>query len=583
MPTFYPSMVVNIRLKFDESLHIQPESDPVSTDQTVGTSERVGDGLGEPLITRRGDDNVTFVQNRIPIKGNVELPAYRQAGTFQFSFAFRDLPLDPRTVRSAAVDVHLGAVSSSDFGRGMVGSPEDGWRSSVLRTVDEDGDPNPDTLLMTGTVDKWSVQHSDGMSMISIEGRDMRGILLDTPLTNDPQQQQFILEDLDLSQPITVLVSNLLTYNPLFADFIVTTIPSEWPNGVVPVVGDTTLVPRHRRGANGRRSGGRATPNASGGSLNFWDLVCRFCYLVGAIPYFIGTELRIRPARSIYAQQTAGNPLNPTPFRGGQPRTQDVPAGTDLTPPLTYRRLVYGRDVEELSFERTFGGSYARPATYRCVSVNQDATGRGLERVIEGRWPPAAATSARRQTPSAGSGPTQENIINIPAPGNTSQERLVEMARGFYEEAARQEMTGTCKTKNLASFGGDNQDPDLLRLKPGDGVDFQVDTRNLGSRSPLISTLTNHLRNGFEEQVAALTERLGDENLARVVVATSRGVVLEIPSFFRVASVKYDWSAQGISISFDFQNYVTAIFDVERPSDQTSTGTVTATSVGSRT
>jgi outer membrane protein len=158
--------------------------------------------MGEPLITRRGDDNITFVQNRIPLKCVVELPGYRQAGTFNMDFAFRDLPLDPRTVRACAVDIHLGAVSAADFGRGMVNTPTDGWRSSVLRTTLDNGSANPDTLVMTGTVDKWSAKHSSGMSTVTIEGRDMRGILLDTPLTNDPARSQWILEDLDLSVPI---------------------------------------------------------------------------------------------------------------------------------------------------------------------------------------------------------------------------------------------------------------------------------------------------------------------------------------------------------------------------------------------
>jgi len=574
MPTFYPSCVVNLRLRFDESLHIQPEQPIASTETTVGESAAPADGVGEPLIIRRGDQNATFIQNRIPIRASVELPGYRQAGQFNLEFAFRDLPIDPRTVRAAAVDIHLGAVDAADFARGMTGQPIDGWRPSVLRTtINDEGDPNLGTLVMTGTVDRWAARHDDSGSIVTLEGRDMRGILLDTPLTNNPAQQQFILEELDLSQPIDTLIATLLSYNPLFADFIVTTVPEEWPNGVVPVVGDASIVPRHRRGANGRRRGGRATPNASGGSLNFWDLICRFCYLVGAIPYFIGTELRIRPVRSIYEQQRAGGPLNPTPFRGGEPRSQDAQANTEIDPPLRYRRLVYGRDIEELTFERSMGGVWSRPHTFVCVSVNNDSTERGRARVIEGRWPPVEATRARRQTASPGSGPAQENVFYIPAPGNTSQERLVEMARALYEEAARQEIGGSCRTRNLASFGGDNQDPDLLRLKPGDAIEFLVDARNLSSRSPLISALTDHYRNGFEEQVALITERLGDENLARVIVATSRGIIQEVPNFFRVSRVKFDWSAQGVTIDFDFQNFVQALFDVPRQTDQSSEGT----------
>ncbi|NBX24121.1 MAG: hypothetical protein EBR52_08475, partial [Microbacteriaceae bacterium] len=560
MPTFYPSCVVNLRLRFDETLHVQPEPTPVSTDDTVAGTAEASPPQPQPLLTRPGDENVSYVLNRVPMKASVELPGYRQAGQFTLDLAFRDLPIDPRTVRAAAVDIHLGAVAADNFREGMTGQPVNGWRPSVLRTINDDGSPNMDTLLMTGTVDEWGVDHDDSRSVVTLKGRDMRGILLDTPLTNDPRIAQQIIEELDLSQPIDTLIGSLLAYNPLFGDFIVTTVPDEWPDGVVPAVGDPELVPRHRRGARGGRSSGRGTPPSSSSNLNFWDLIVRFCYLVGAIPYFIGTELRIRPARSIYDQARAGGPLNPTPFASGDPRTIDVPSGAPIEPSLRYRRMVYGRDIQQLSFERKMNGAQ-RPYTVRAVSVDNDARVRGSGRTLEGRWPPQEAESARRQTVSAGENAAAENIINVPVPGITSADRLAEIARAVYEEIGRGEMGGSCTSKNLTSFGGDNADPDLLRMKPGDAVDFQVDVRNLGARSPLVSSLTDHMRTGFDDQVRAIAERIGDENLARVIVATTRGLVSELQTFFRVANVKFAWSESGVATTFDFQNYVLATYD----------------------
>lgn len=583
MPTFYPSCVINLKLKFDESLHVQPLPTPVTTDDTLGGVEKLAPNAPEPLITQPGDANTSFVLGRIPLKASIELPGYRQAGQFTLDFAFRDLPIDPRTVRAAAVEVHLGAVSAANFAQGMTGQPVDGWRPSVLQTR-IDNQPNPETLVMIGTVDEWNVEHGEDRSTITIKGRDMRGILLDTPLTNDPRAAQQILEELDLSQRIDDLIRQLLGYNPLFGEFTVTTVDAEWPDGIVPRVGDPDVVPRHRRGARGQRAGGTSTPPASGSSLNFWDLVVRFCYLVGGIPYFIGTEIHIRPAHSIFDQQRAGTPLNPTPFANGQPRTTDAQTNDPISPDLRYRRLVYGRDVSSLSFDRKMGG-YQRPQTVRAISVDNNARTRGAGRMIEGRWPAVAETSARRQTVAAGAQQAQENVVNVPVPGVTSEARLVQIARAVYEEIGRGEMGGTATSKNLASFGGDNADPDLLRLKPGDAVDFQVDTHNLGSRAPLVSALTDHLRTGFDEMVALVTQRLGDENLARVVVATSRGMISEIQTFFRVANVKYAWSSDsGVSVTFDFQNYVMALYNVKATSDQAgeAEGTATRTSVRSR-
>jgi hypothetical protein len=577
---YRPSCVVNLRLVFDESLHVRTLGPPLPTtgvpDVAVGPVPLIA-----PQHDAAGHPTASFILGRVPIKANIELPGYRQAGQFSFDLPFRDLPIDPRTVRAAAVDVHLGAISDDDFAEGMVGPAVDGWRPSILRTRTADNEPNPDTLLMVGTVDEWNVQHDDSSSIVSIKGRDMRGILLDTPLTNDPKLAASIMEGLDLSLPIDTLIGTLLAVNPLFSDFVIRVNPAEWPNGIIPAVGATATVPRHRQGARGRRTGGRATPPSAGGTVNFWDMIVRLCYLVAAVPYFQGLDLRIRPQRTIYDQQDAGNPMNPAPFAGGAVRAHDVEAGTPITPPLAYRRLAYGRDVKSISFDRKMAG-LAKPQTVVARSIDSNSDSRGDRRMLEGRWPPKDDTAARRQTASATKPDTQESILPLFFPGTNSVERLTELAHGAYEEIARREIGGQCSTKNLASFGGDNTDPDLLRLKPGDGVEFLVDTTNMTIQTPLISALTDHLRNGFEEQVALIAARIGDENLARVIVATSRGAIQEIPAFFRVQNVKFTWSCDaGIGIDFDFQNYVIPIFGTA-PQAATATGAASTSGANPR-
>lgn len=134
---------------------------------------------------------------------------------------------------------------------------------------------------------------------------------------------------------------------------------------------------------------------------------------------------------------------------------------------------------------------------------------------------------------------------------------LRRIAKDIYEELGRGEMGGSCETESLASFGGDNQDPDLIHLKPGDTVELLTDVRLLSSQLPLVNEFTDHQRRSFEEEVAAINLRLGDEKLARAIVATNRAFGLQ--RFFRVANVKFRWSANsGISIAFDYQNYVEA-------------------------
>ena len=94
-------------------------------------------------------------------------------------------------------------------------------------------------------------------------------------------------------------------------------------------------------------------------------------------------------------------------------------------------------------------------------------------------------------------------------------------------------------------------------------MEFAVDTRPLGSVMPLASSVVDFSRDAFEAQVAKVKALLGDENLARVIVATARGQIQELQRFFRVSTVHFAWSTEdGVSIDFDYQNFIEARADV---------------------
>jgi hypothetical protein len=547
MPAFYPSMVVKLKLRFDEALHVV--SDPPA--QTTGEAaanppQGSGDPAMEPLVTRRGEQNATFILGRVPKKGDVELPGYRQAGTFSLTFDFKDLPIDPRTVRASAVEIHLGAVSPDDFATGMRRKEENGTRRSVLT-------PSDDNRLMVGLVDEWEVEHTDSGSEVTMKGRDMRGILLDSPLSSKRpnfETPASILQALDLSQTIDNVVRQIISFHPEGRQFTVAVNAAEWPGGQLPAGLPANVIPRHRKGARGQRAGGRSNVQGQADQMTYWDAIVRFCYLVGAIPYFDGTTLRVRPVRSIFDQERAGfDPSIPTPFRPDQPREV---GGQQFS----VRRMVYGRDVAKLSFSRKFAGN-SKPKVIRCVATNLSRTDRTATTTVEAVWPqPTNTTGARRTRVDPSNQQAQAEMLTVPIAGINDPARLLEIAKNLYEEIVRNEMGGSFDTKNLASFGGDNQDPDLVRLRPGDGIEFYVDARALSSRAPLVSTLTDHEREPFETAVNRIKDRIGDENLARVIVATARGQVAEIQRFFRIANVKYGWAADsGVNISADFQNY----------------------------
>ncbi len=567
MPVFRPSLVINLKLKFDDRLTEGNAPAPESVDSRLAAPPTgVGKKVPRPLLDQAvgkalGEEQISWVMARIPKSGGFEKPGYRQAGKWNFVLDFRELPIDPRTVRAAAIEIHTGCVSDSDFAAGFKGRDAQGRLLSVLQTRDEDKQPNAATLRMVGTVDEWRVDHTESGSTVTMSGRDLRGILLDTPIAPSGAKPEQFWDSIDTSRDIQAVITQVLSYNPLFDEIQVVVNPDDWPSSQLPSPGAKDLVPRHRKGAKGQRAGGRASAPAesSGANLNFWDVITQLCYLVGAIPFFQNTQLFLRPSSTVFDKLRGPiDPVhNPTPFQAGAVRQTDALTGSTISPPLRTRRIVYGRDTLKLSFTRKFGG-WKKPKVVRCIAVDQDTTAGGMGKLVEGVWPPQTATLSQNTKESAGKDRSVSEIINVPVPGVKDKGRLAEIARGIYNEMGRSEVGGEVETINLASFGGDNTDPDLLRLEPGDGVELLTNTSATNTQNPNGSTYGDSLRRGYEEQVAEITSRLGDAALARTIVSTARGQVAELQRFFRVETVKYSWSDKGLKIGFSFQNYVVA-------------------------
>lgn len=566
MTVYRPSLVVNFKIKFDDRLTVADAPAPQSVAERLAAAPLTpGVRVPKPLIAQAeaqaAGDQISWVLARIPKAGSYEKPGYRQAGKFSFTFDFRDLPIDPRTIRAAGVEIHTGTISDADWAAGMRGERHPGGTlKSVLQTR-VDGVANGETLRLVGTVDEWQVEHGASSSEVLITGRDLRGILLDTPIAPNGVKPEQFWDSIDTSRDIQGVVVSVLQYNPLFDDIQVVVNPDDWPNGVLPSPGAKDIVPRHRRGAKGQRAGGlgSAPAESSGANLNFWDVITQFCYLVGGIPYFQGTQLMIRPSATVFDKLRGPiDPVrNPTPFRGGSLREIDAGSGAPITPPLRTRRIVYGRDILSLSFQRKFGG-WKKPKRVRCVSVDQDTGKRGMLKRVEAIWPPDSALKANTTGVSPGKQRSVSDIAEIPVPNIKDEAQLRRIAEGIYNEMGRSEIGGEIETVNLASFGGDASDPDLLRLEPGDGIELLVDTSATNARNPNVSSFGDSVRRSYEDQVAEIVRRIGDENLARVVVATARGQIAELQRFFRVETVKFQWSQTGVKLSFSFQNYVVA-------------------------
>jgi len=571
----YPSCVVNFRLRFDETFRVTdiPEPGPQGGDPTAvavpasgpptdtGTRARrqpvvsIGEAYKEtqpgdfapntrPLVTQAGASNLSVVANRIPKSASVELPGYRQAGKFSLEFDWRELPIDPRLIRSAGVEIFMGSVSPSNFGRGMTKVNADGSRSSILSEMPDD------LMVLAGIADSWYTSHTDSGSTVRIEGRDLRGLFLDSPA--DPA----VLNKLDLTQPINLVVKAILEKHPAGQLMQVIVHPQDWVDQFIPPVLDSEGLTRVRRTA----SGGGATADTAGDDVSFWDIITRYCFLVGAIPFFRGRNIVIRPSGAVHdASKPWFDPLDRT-FQSGDRVDDD---GN----PFSERKMVFGRNIKELTFERKLSGT--KVPVVEIISFDTSSDARGGRKLLIEQWPPKDEKLARVSGVLPSGEVSQTDKIKIPVAGIRDRNKLLGIAKAVYEEVGRGELGGSCKTGALASFKGDNADPDLLRLRPGDPVHIVVDSRGLSSKAPAVSALTDAHRRSFADQVREVQQALagktqgGDENLARVIVASARSMVIELLGPFRTSNVVFNWSASaGVQISFDFQNYFSPRYGV---------------------
>ena len=555
MPVWYPSVVCNLQLRFDEAFNVQEDDSPsaLSPAQAEQNSQAYfGPATVRPLILSGSKDKLTQVGGRQVKSGTLELNGLRQAHTFDLILDWRDIPIDPRLIRDMRVEAFMGLVQPSAFGRGVTRANQDGTRDSIIDTTLSS--TNRTNLLLVGLTDEIDVEHTERGSYVHITGRDLRGILLDAKA--DPR----IFRDLDLSRNIAVVVLQILSKLPYGSQIDVWVQSEEWPNGVIPSPASSDGVTRVRLGADGKQNP-LSTPQGPGDQIAFWDLITKYCTLVGAVPHFDGIALRIRPLRSLYAQINFDGTM-PTPFAGGKPRQLKLAGKTES---INIRRFVFGRDLLSVKFSRKLHGQ--KSPVVECVSIDTSSGKRGLQKLIIARWPAvtgAAATKikavekASKTSVSPSGQVSQTEVLRFPIAGIKSKAALQQIAQNLYEEIGRNELGGQASTMDFASFNTDKgDDPDLITLMPGDACQLVVDRTALSSARPATSPYTAQARQSFAEAVAEIAKRTGDENLARVLVATARNAIIELQDTFRTKNVKYTIEEGGkIRLDFDFENYI---------------------------
>lgn len=578
--TYIPSAKVKLSIRFDEyarfdrleaqakALYPPPKNlkgiAPIrGTLKAVPDSETGGFTLVGPNSTTNdfgqikytSTDNLTqVVLGIIPQEATWKQNGIRMPDTLSLTFRWSDFPMDPRTIRACAVEYYLGTVSPENYAAGLSGQTRtvNNGSASVnepLHLVPDsyyDGKGNTiSNKRFVGWIKKFSLEMTDSEQQVKCECTDNTSLLqvVDAPvgLVVNPKK------------PIDRAIADYLAEFPHFEGLTIV----YQPTGFKPPVLGESMGPGSfppKLGPPLAMGGG-----ASGDSekMTVWDYLTDICGVVGHFIRVEGLNVIIQPPRTLYDGRATA--------RQGDPYT-------DLSANKTFpnRAFIYGRNISEYKVEREFGRGAPANIEMRCYSMAKKTTLVSRYPKPDPKQPPGTPPYAALARVLPGDGKVDTTWHIIRAYGINDQDTLDELAHNTYESKCRAEIKVDIKTKNMASFGGGNENPDILGMRVGDTVDIHVNNDLTGQST--IEDIQNSL-NSVSKCVDFMKSLGYSNDFAQAYGKAYTDAQLQ--KSFRVKDMQIDWSIQdGVSFDISSMNYIEV--RMNRPVDKNVDGDATS-------
>lgn len=560
--SYYPSAKVRLIVRLDDfGTHAPPKpkkppqlrkgtKDPkalqVSKVENGWAIGQVAQGAtkGGPQAQQSAADGFTHViEGVIPAKMTIGRNGIRTADTLTAEFRFIDLPIDPRVVRSCAVQAYVGCLLDSDFTAGLRGeadAAEPGTDNAARPLnvvpdtwVDASGKERTN-LRFSGWVDEWNVEFPEGDEpRVHIECTDNTRLVIE----QDAPPQLHI----DGKKPLDEAVATYLANFPQCNGLTVVYLPAgETP----PKVGDSASKLAVAPQAAGPTPAAGAPGGAAPEKLAVWDYLTDVCVSVGHTIRVEGVSVIIQRARTIYGANFPSRPDDP--FEG-----RTLPGGRRLVA----RTYVYGRNVSDLTFKRKMTRFAPQNVEVRCYDAAKKKT-------LIARFPEKKDRQVR--VLPGGDSTVDEKWIVHEVHGVTDVKTLRTIAEGIYEAVGRNELEANFETISLGSYGGGDLDPDALDAVPGDTIQVEVAREGDG-----FSTVTG-AEDDIATKAAVFLAGLGfSAEFAEAYGKAVRNVAY--PTTFRARSITIDWDAGdeggggdesgGVKLTFECVNYLEVVSD----------------------
>lgn len=479
------------------------------------------------------DDRTFEIQGVVPRSCSVKRNGVREADTATVELSLADFPLDPRVIRSCAVEVYMGTVAAGDYALGVLGEKRgdrspgaDDAGASLLAVGDTylgPGGVQRSNLRFSGWVDEWSSEFDeDGEPTASLECIDNVKLLAD----QDAPPKLHLNPKAPLDESIAEYLSNF----PQMAGLSVELRPA----GTAPKLADALARTAFKPDLGPSKDGSSKT--------SVLDYVSDVASSLGFLVRVEGTSVVVQLPRTLYA---GGARRADDPFTG-----RILPSGRTLV----NRTLYWGGNLLRMGFKKKFGRSVSTNLEVRSYSARQKKT-------LVVRHPPKDKQLGK-PSPGGNADATWKVVV---VAGIEDEKTLRQIAQGAYEMSNRHELSARVETQNLGSLGGGNSDPDLLDVEAGDPVDVEVSPGDFADDSTGEGEASEQLAQTSAQRAEDYLLRLGYS--AELAAAYGRAVSsTAFPTTFRVKSWSLDWSSEdGITVSGDLINYVEVRADVPAP------------------
>ena len=442
-----------------------------------------------------------------PVQASVNINAYNLADTFSLSVRFEDLPFDPRLIRSIRATIFILDLKT------------------LRKFTQKDLKDNQDKILIVGFADNHTIRLENSERTVSFDGRDYTSLFIDTTFDNANLQDEEgkRTRKINLNRPVKSIIEDLISNTPGAESIEVDDRSGKGIQNFAQAVPDYNLV-------NGRQTSDSQFVYVDQ-NQTYWDVIVSLCEAAALICYVELDKLVLNSPRILYQGQVQNKKT---------------------------LQFIYGFNLMSLEFFRNLGRKRKFNLVLRSFNIR---SGKRIEvsipRDAEASW--AKDMNIDKAIQMIKELDAQGVARSRPAPAfaflfkDKTKEQLIAIGQKVFEEYVRQQLEGSCETRDMVVNDSNGVEFDITKIKIGTPVQIEIsseDVRNIMRTGPGGDKISDSqriqylIRRGYPPRTAT-------DLIKAVAVGTGK-----LRPTFYTREAQYEMGNDGFSCRIGFVNYI---------------------------